>query len=57
MIIRIEEPTAENLNNAIERFRRKREKKKKTNYMEFFGALPNIGDGLEFQKNARNEWD
>jgi len=24
---------------------------------EFFGVLPNISDGLEFQKNVRNEWD
>jgi hypothetical protein len=24
---------------------------------EFFGVLPHIGDGLEFQKTARNEWN
>ena len=32
-------------------------KRKKTNLSDFFGALPNFGDGLKFQKNARNEWN
>jgi hypothetical protein len=28
----------------------------RTSLSEFFGALPHLGDGLEFQKKARNEW-
>jgi len=41
----------------LERIKSDRTKTRKQSYMEFFGALPNIGDGLEFQKNVRNEWD
>ena len=29
---------------------------RRPNMAQFFGALPNIGDGLELQKAARNEW-
>jgi hypothetical protein len=30
---------------------------KKPNLARFFGVLPDYEDGLEFQKNARNEWN
>ena len=49
--------TEKDLKNLLEGIKVNRTKKEKTNFTEFFGALPNIGDGLEYQKNARNEWD
>jgi len=58
MIFEIEKTTTEKkLKDFLESIRINRVKNKKPNLAEFFGALPNIGDGLEFQKNARNEWD
>jgi len=49
--------TKEGLTALLERIKSNRAKTGKQNFMEFFGALPDIGDGLEYQKNARNEWD
>ena len=58
MIIEINKTTTtENLKNSLEHFRKNKSERKKSDLTEFFGILPNIGDGLEFQKNARNEWD
>ena len=58
MIFKIEKTTTEeNLKGFLETIRINRVKNKKPNLAEFFGVLPTIGDGLEFQKNARNEWD
>jgi len=58
MIYRVDKTATENdLINLLERIKNNRAKPKKPNFTEFFGILPNIGDGLEFQKNARNEWD
>lgn len=58
MIIEINKTTTiENLKKSLEHFRINKLNRKKSNLTEFFGILPNIGDGLEFQKNARNEWD
>ena len=58
MIFEIEKTTTEKkLKDFLEFIRINRIKRKKPNLAEFFGVLPNIGDGLEFQKNARNEWD
>ena len=41
----------------LERIKSDRAKTGKQDFMQFFGALPDIGDGLEYQKNVRNEWD
>ena len=49
--------TREDLVNLLERVKSDRAKTGKQNFMQFFGALPDIGDGLEYQKNVRNEWD
>jgi len=58
MIFEIEKTTTEaKLKDFFESIRKNRIKRKKPNLAEFFGVLPNIGDGLEFQKNARNEWE
>lgn len=33
-------------------------KKRKSKLNEFYGKLPNVfGDGLEYQKKLRNEWE
>ena len=58
MIIEINKTTTtENLKKSLEHFRINKLNRKKSNLTEFFGILPDIGDGLEFQKNARNEWN
>ena len=58
MIFEIEKTiTEKKLKGFLESIRINRIKSKKPNLAEFFGTLPNIGDGLEFQKTARNEWD
>ena len=49
--------TDRDLKDLLERIKINRVKENKPNFIEFFGALPNIGDGLEYQKNVRNEWD
>ena len=58
MVIEIDKTkTSESLKDSLERFRINKSKRKKPDLIEFFGILPNVGNGLEFQKNARNEWD
>ena len=58
MVFEIEKTTTEKkLKSFLESLRENRVKRKKPNLTEFFGVLPTIGDGLEFQKSARNEWD
>jgi hypothetical protein len=58
MVIKIDETaTREGLKTSLERIRKNRLKRKKPNLSEFFGILPDIGDGLEFQKKVRNEWE
>jgi hypothetical protein len=58
MVITIDKKTTDqDLLKRLEQIRNSRAKRKKPNLVSFFGALPNIGDGLEFQKKARNEWD
>jgi len=49
--------TQEDLVSLLERIRNDRAKERTQNYMQFFGTLPDIGDGLKYQKNVRNEWD
>ena len=57
MVYRIDKTTTEeDLKNLLNRIKSERVKSRKANFIEFFGALPNIGDGLEYQKTARNEW-
>jgi hypothetical protein len=36
--------------------KRKATGNKKKRLASFFGKLPNIGDGLKYQKKVRNEW-
>ena len=58
MIIEISDKvTTENLKDSLERFRKNKSKRKKPNLTEFFGVLPDIGDGLVYQKKMRNEWN
>ena len=58
MIYRIDKTaTYKDLKELLERIKVNREKGHKPNFTEFFGALPDIGDGLEYQKNVRHEWD
>jgi hypothetical protein len=58
MVIQIDKTaTTEGLKNSLERIRKNRAKRKKPNLVEFFGVLPTIGDGLDFQKKVRDEWD
>ena len=47
----------ENLKDSLERFRENKSKRKNPNLTEFFGILPNIGDGLVYQKKARSDWN
>ena len=58
MIYKIDKTATEkDLIDMLQCIKFNRTKTKKPNFSEFFGVLPNIGDGLEYQKNARNEWD
>jgi len=58
MIVTIENTaTVESLKNSLERGKHTRSERKKPNLARFFGVLPNFEDGLEYQKNARNEWN
>jgi len=58
MVFEIEKTTTEdNLKGFLKSIQNNRVKKMKPNLAQFFGVLPNIGDGLEYQKNARNEWN
>jgi hypothetical protein len=58
MIIKIDKTTKEQeLQNWTNKVRNKRIQNQKSSLEKFFGALPDIGDGLKFQKKARNEWD
>ncbi|MDR2841397.1 MAG: hypothetical protein LBV75_09125 [Paludibacter sp.] len=45
------------LQHSLASIKANRAKNKKQNLSDFFGALPNIGDGLEFQNRMRNEWN
>ena len=58
MIVTIENAaTVESLKSSLERGKFTRSERKKPNLARFFGVLPNFEDGLEYQKNARNEWN
>jgi hypothetical protein len=58
MIIIVDKTTKEkDLRSWEKKVRNKRMKNKKNNLEKYFGILPNIGDGLEFQKKLRDEWE
>jgi len=58
MVYRIDKTsTEEDLKSLLDRIKCERVESRKANFIEFFGALPDIGDGLEYQKSVRNEWD
>jgi len=58
MIYKVDKTATEkDLKEMLERLKINRIKRNKPNFIEFFGALPNIEDGLEYQKNVRNEWN
>ena len=58
MIVEIENiTTQEHLKDLLESIKLNQANRKKTNLSDFFGVLPNFGDGLEFQKNVRNKWN
>jgi len=51
MIVSLENIASEkNLKNTLERAKTTHSKKKKPNLAKFFGILPNLDDGLKFQK-------
>ncbi|MDR0737681.1 MAG: hypothetical protein LBF39_01250 [Prevotellaceae bacterium] len=57
MVIEIDKTvTPARLKQSLKNMKAARSKASRSNLSEFFGALPHIGDGLEFQKKARNEW-
>ncbi|MDR0830409.1 MAG: hypothetical protein LBN95_09930 [Prevotellaceae bacterium] len=49
--------TSATLQHSLASIRANRAKNRKQNLSEFLGALPHIGDGLEFQNSVRNEWN
>jgi hypothetical protein len=57
MVIEIDKTmTSARIKQSLRSMKAARSKVSRANLSEFFGALPLIGDGLEFQKKARNEW-
>jgi hypothetical protein len=55
MVIEIPKGTTENKIKTILKSKG-RKKTIKKNVASFFGKLPNIEDGLKFQKKVRSEW-
>ena len=54
MVIEIKKDTPpEEVKRLLDKI--KPESKKKVTLSDFFGKLPNIGDGLAYQKKVRNE--
>jgi hypothetical protein len=57
MVIEIDKTvTSARLKQSLKSIKAARAKVSRSKMSEFFGALPHIGDGLAFQKKARNEW-
>ena len=57
MVYRIDKTSTEkDLKSLLDRIKCERVKSRRANFIEFFGALPDIGDGLEYQKSVRNEF-
>jgi hypothetical protein len=58
MVITIDKKTTDkDLSLRLEQIKINRRQRRKPNLADFFGILPTIGDGMKFQKKARNEWD
>ncbi|MCL2327399.1 MAG: hypothetical protein FWC39_02670 [Bacteroidetes bacterium] len=58
MILEIDDKvSAVDFKKSLQLIRKNRVQRQHRNYSKFFGALPNIADGLEFQKAVRNEWN
>ncbi len=56
MVIEIKKDTPpEEVKKILETLRKKTKPKK--DISEFFGKIPDIEDGLAFQKRVRNEWE
>jgi hypothetical protein len=56
MVLVIKKNTSTDEVRAILSKARAKRTTKKANVKSFFGKLPNIEDGLTYQKKARNEW-
>jgi hypothetical protein len=56
MVLVIKKNTSTDEVRAILRKARTKRARKKTGIESFFGKLPKIEDGLQYQKKARNEW-
>ena len=57
MVIEVDKTaTALTLQKSLKHLHANRIRRKEPSMAKFFGALPNIGDGLEFQKRVRDEW-
>ena len=58
MVIEIDKKAnSADFKRSLQLIRENRIKTKNENFSKYFGALPNIGDGLEFQRAVRNEWN
>ncbi len=58
MVIEIDKASnVAEIRRSLQQMRENRIKARKSNFSDFFGALPNIGDGLAFQKSVRDEWN
>ena len=56
MVIEIKKDTPpEEVKKILDKLRK--ETKPKRDISEFFGKIPDIEDGLAFQKKARNKWE
>ncbi|MDR1724375.1 MAG: hypothetical protein LBR84_10620 [Tannerella sp.] len=58
MVLTIDKTTTEHdVNTWLDKVRTKRKGSGKKSYMaKYYGVLPNLGDGLQIQKQLRNEW-
>lgn len=58
MVLKVDKSTTKaELKKWLKERTEKRVRRKKSKLSDFFGILPEIGDGLEIQKQMRNEWD
>lgn len=58
MVLKVNKSTPKaELEKWLKELEVKRKKERKQNLSKFFGVLPQIGDGLQIQKQMRDEWD
>lgn len=58
MVLKVNKSTPKaELEKWLKELETKRKKERKQNLSKFFGSLPQIGDGLQIQKQMRDEWD